>query len=223
MTAIVWRDGVLAADTAAWTGPDACILIPSVPKIQRLPDGGLIAACGAVDEIDQFHHWMFNDGIPDGSKFDKDEGFSAVWIKPDGSLWSCWHTLRMIQTVAPWIALGRSEIFMYGALAAGASAEQTVRLAIEHTDGAGGDVQIERLETQYPSTFGRVAVAASIELLHKQNERTPAMAKWEDSPADRTADRKGAKKAGIPMSKWEGSKADRKMDAAAMKKKKKKK
>ena len=44
------------------------------------------------------------------------------------------------------------------------------------------------------------------------------MAKWEDSKADKAADRKGAKKARVPLKKWEGSPADRKMDAKAMKK-----
>ena len=46
--------------------------------------------------------------------------------------------------------------------------------------------------------------------------------KWEGSAADRAADRKGAKKAGVSLKKWEGSPADRKMDAKAMKKGKRK-
>ena len=43
--------------------------------------------------------------------------------------------------------------------------------------------------------------------------------KWEGSKADRTTDRKGAKKAGVSMKKWEGSKADQKLDRKAMAKK----
>ena len=45
--------------------------------------------------------------------------------------------------------------------------------------------------------------------------RIETMAKWEDSKADRAVDRKGAKKAGVPMKKWEGSTADRKLDRKA--------
>jgi hypothetical protein len=39
--------------------------------------------------------------------------------------------------------------------------------------------------------------------------------KYEGSPADRRADRKGARKAGMTMAKWERSAADKKADAAA--------
>jgi hypothetical protein len=46
--------------------------------------------------------------------------------------------------------------------------------------------------------------------------------KWENSKADKVADRKGAKKAGVSLKKWEGSKADKRMDAAAVKKMKRK-
>ena len=36
--------------------------------------------------------------------------------------------------------------------------------------------------------------------------------KWENSAADKTADKAGAKKAGVSLKKWEGSKADEKID-----------
>lgn len=49
--------------------------------------------------------------------------------------------------------------------------------------------------------------------------------KYEDSKADKMADKKNAKKAGMSVSKWEGSKgdkmADAKMKAKMMKKGKK--
>lgn len=47
------------------------------------------------------------------------------------------------------------------------------------------------------------------------------MAKWEGSKGDRAADKRNAKKAGMPVSKWEGSKGDEKADAAARKRMKK--
>jgi len=45
---------------------------------------------------------------------------------------------------------------------------------------------------------------------------------YEKSPADRKADKAGAKKAGVSVKKWEGSKADDKADRAAVKKAKQK-
>mgnify|MGYP007044002196 CR=1 FL=1 len=44
--------------------------------------------------------------------------------------------------------------------------------------------------------------------------------KWEGSKADKAADKKGAKKAGVSMKQWEGSKADEKMDKKMRGKKK---
>ena len=41
---------------------------------------------------------------------------------------------------------------------------------------------------------------------------------YERSAADKAADRKGAKKAGVSVAKWEKSAADRKADKAAVKK-----
>lgn len=47
--------------------------------------------------------------------------------------------------------------------------------------------------------------------------------KWEGSPADKLADKRGAGKAGVSLKVWEKSAADKKADAAARKKLKKKK
>lgn len=42
--------------------------------------------------------------------------------------------------------------------------------------------------------------------------------KYEGTKADRVADRKGAKKAGVSLAKWERGAADKKADAKARKK-----
>lgn len=44
------------------------------------------------------------------------------------------------------------------------------------------------------------------------------MRKWENSKADRAADKKAAQKAGMSAKKFEGSKVDEKMDRAGQKK-----
>lgn len=44
------------------------------------------------------------------------------------------------------------------------------------------------------------------------------MPKFESSPADKKADKSGAKKVGKSAKAWEGSAPDRKMDAKAIKK-----
>ena len=47
------------------------------------------------------------------------------------------------------------------------------------------------------------------------------MAKWEGSKADKAADKRNAKKAGVSVKKWEGSPGDERADAAARKRMKK--
>jgi len=47
--------------------------------------------------------------------------------------------------------------------------------------------------------------------------------KYEGSPADRRADKKGARRAGMTMKQWEKSAADKKADALARAKLRKKK
>jgi hypothetical protein len=44
------------------------------------------------------------------------------------------------------------------------------------------------------------------------------MTRYEGSPADRRADKKGAKRAGMTMKQWERSAADKKKDAAGQRK-----
>ena len=43
---------------------------------------------------------------------------------------------------------------------------------------------------------------------------------YENSAADKKADKAGAKKAGVSLKKWEGSKADDRADKKAMRKRK---
>lgn len=146
MTAIAYRDGVLAADSVAWAS--TCVKVPSSPKIVRLPDGGLLAAAGETGEIRELREFMSKLVTSQPRMhptFDKDEGLTALWVRPDRSLWRCWYQLRWYSVDAPFDCIGAPAQFMFGALHAGASAEEAVRLAVLHTDGAGGEVQVERL------------------------------------------------------------------------------
>lgn len=144
MTAIAYRSGIMAADSVGW----ACgktVKTSVAPKIKRMPDGGMFAACGSATEIFRFAEWMLT-GKSRPADFDKDEQFTGLWAKPDGSLWLCNYTLHFYQLCDPFFAIGAPDTFMIGALHAGASAEEAVRLAVLHTDGAGGAVQVEELQ-----------------------------------------------------------------------------
>lgn len=141
MTAIAWRAGVMAADTVGWVS-GSHVKIPTRPKIRR-SDKGLVACCGQTGEIEAFHEWHSRGGGK--PTLDKDEGFVALWVDPYGCVQLSDFTLRWAPVVHGFLAIGAPDRFMMGVLFAGGSAEDAVRLAIEHTDGAGGSVQVERL------------------------------------------------------------------------------
>ncbi len=148
MTSIAYRDGIMAADSTVWRGQGATIKMITRPKILRLPTG-LFACCGDSQEIEVWREFLGNT-ISKPDPFEKDTGFSCLWAKPDGTVLQCWWKLVWVKITSPFVAIGASENFMYGALHAGASAEQAVQLAIDHTDGAGGKVQVERVKPLSP-------------------------------------------------------------------------
>ena len=155
MTVIVFRDSILAADTAVWAGN---IIAGHVPdKIVRLPDGRLVGGAGRVTDIQAFKKWI-ETGEGPGQKF---EDFTGIVVTPEGEVTTFNKKLQATPEPFPWVALGMED-FCRGALAAGCSAEETVRLAIEYTDMAGGEVITLVLEPvqsveEAPPDFGIAA------------------------------------------------------------------
>jgi hypothetical protein len=148
MTAIAYRDGTLAADTISWAGSNCNVKINMGKKIHRLLDGGLVAASGYTRHCEVYRNWMLHCSgdikqLDNEPEFDKN--FHGVWIKPDKTIWACERTCKFMQVFDEFYAIGSPIDFMYGALHAGASAFQTIHLAIKNTDGAGGEVQTEHL------------------------------------------------------------------------------
>ena len=131
----------MAADSVAWKDD---IHIPTLPKIKRQEDGTLIACTGDVAVTRWFMEAWPNIRNDDAPKVERDE-FTALIVTPDGQCFECDHHMRPYKVIGPYHALGAPVKFMLGALATGASAERAVRLALEHTDGGAGEVQVEHL------------------------------------------------------------------------------
>ena len=146
MTVIVYRDGVMAADTAGWDY-DGHVIKSNRKKIVRLRGmihaGSLFAACGELENAEALIEKLNGGDIGDYTI--DDNGFCAIEVLPHGTILRYLKKMRPVAFEQPFIAIGANESFLYGALYAGASAEDAVRLAIRHTDSAGGDVQVERL------------------------------------------------------------------------------
>jgi ATP-dependent HslUV protease subunit HslV len=137
MTVIAFRDGVMAADTATWMHD---VVVSHRPKIVRLKDGRLYAATGARPEVDGCRLWL--EGVESRPKEVAAGEFGAI-VVDRGFVFKIDHRFHLYDvTDSPWVAEGAHCEFLAGCLAAGATAEEAVRLAIVHCAYAAGDVQV---------------------------------------------------------------------------------
>jgi hypothetical protein len=142
MTVIACRDGVVASDSAIWHGETT---VGYTQKLHRLDDGSIFAAAGTFALILCVRDWI-NAGRPADTKpaVRPDDELDALILRQGGRM-ECWSTyLAPWQSMAEYEACGAHSDFLYGAMAAGASAEDAVRLAIQRCSHAGGDIQVER-------------------------------------------------------------------------------
>jgi hypothetical protein len=150
MTIIAYKDGELASDGIGFTGGRR-VRIPESKIIRS--ENGLLAAAGHGGDSHLAGVW-FADGMKDEHpKFadDDDDPMHLLWIKRDGSPWFADRRLVFTPLTTP-CTLGEeiAKAFAEGAMAAGATAGQAVRLTIEHCVWAGGEVQVERISADQP-------------------------------------------------------------------------
>jgi len=80
LTTIAVSDGCVAVDTQG-TGGNYII---RVQKLYRLPDGGVVAGCGAFAPAYAGIRWMLEGERGEGPDI---EGAQLVIVRPDGSIW----------------------------------------------------------------------------------------------------------------------------------------
>lgn len=143
MTAIAYRAGVLAADTQQTAG---MIIVGYTKKVVRSPAGHIAAASGDAVWCRAFNQAVTKGDVdwkpPAGTKA---EDFMAILVSPDGTAEEVVPEGNSLLE-AEFAAIGAPWQFLTGAMAAGASAEEAVRLAIQHCTSCGGEVQVERLD-----------------------------------------------------------------------------
>jgi hypothetical protein len=83
VTTIVYRDGVMAADSLICDGG---IRVGTVRKITRSADGGLVSACGNLNEMVRFQDWAARGFPADARPEMRAEDFEAVVAHPDGRI-----------------------------------------------------------------------------------------------------------------------------------------
>jgi hypothetical protein len=144
MSIIVYRDGVMAADSACWVSDIVVNL--QAKKARKLPNGYLVGCVGTVPDIQDFETWVA-EGMK--GKPPRDLGSIAALIaKPDGSLWrfSASERGKLYTAPVPYAVIGYGYEFAMGALAADKSARQAVSLAIKHCPYLGGRVHSVSLD-----------------------------------------------------------------------------
>lgn len=95
--------------------------------------------------IAAFHRWYEGGASGLRLKCEPADSFGALEVRVDGTVVRYGDSWLPFEMDAPYHVIGRGDAFVLGALAAGATAEEAVRLALAHTDAGGGDVQVERL------------------------------------------------------------------------------
>ncbi len=151
MTAIAYRDGVMASDTETMSGDT---LGGNTRKIARSPLGTIAAAAGEAGMAYVFRHWVkagnidrwIEEDFPEALdiKSERDR-FGAIIVTRAGRVICIDYRGHAVEFDAPFYAEGSGSILLIGAMAAGATAEDAVRIAIQHDAWCGGDVQVERL------------------------------------------------------------------------------
>lgn len=152
MTAIAYKAGVLAADSAIWVGS---VIVGHQRKIARKETrNGVVLLAGGGDPAAV--EWFLANGVrllqprgrPSMPKI-TDAGFRGLFVQAAERGGYQMTTVneygRLAVITCPFYAGGVVSDFLTGMLVAGAGAEQAVKSAITWTDGAGGEVHVEKL------------------------------------------------------------------------------
>lgn len=141
MSTVVYRDGIMAADSRAYGGSGS----PSPgwkQKVHRLPDGSVVGVATAVIGMaERFVAWLAAGADPDGWGGDVKPDLRAIMVKPDGTRFlaeDAFFWAGPIET--DFFAIGSGSAYATGALARGASAVEAVEVAILYDHHSGGTV-----------------------------------------------------------------------------------
>jgi hypothetical protein len=139
MTAIAYRSGILAADTVSFCEG---LKYGTSPKIRQRDDGAMAGAAGRHDLCEFFLDAFMADTLDNfHPTVSDDDGFVGMIVDADGTVWEFTDLGKYRAPKTPFHAIGSAHVFLIGAMAAGASSQEAVRLAIIYCADVGGKVQ----------------------------------------------------------------------------------
>lgn len=155
MTTIAYRNGIMAADSGCF---NAGLYEGEVDKISILPDLGVLGCCGEYGAILKVVEWLTSGGKPsEKPRLSRDSEFAGLLVKWDGEVVHYQIGLRPLRMAAEFHAIGSGRHLAIGAMAAGVSAEQAVRIACHYDQ-----MSMEPVSTQaiQPSARQRTMIAS---------------------------------------------------------------
>lgn len=145
MTIIVYRDGIMAADSLEHY--DHLKVKTSCQKVWRMKSGALFGGCGNSSSIDAVKNWI-NRGKR-GPRPMTDETFAAILAVSPTEIYDIGQSLNFYQSKivrgSLFAVCGCAERYAIGMLIAGLSATETVKILVECDPRLGGPVQFMRL------------------------------------------------------------------------------
>lgn len=145
MTTIVYRDGVMAADSRAWSGGHSPIGMKN--KVHRLEDGTLVGCASSIPgAAEAAVQWYRAGADPKG---EPPREFNLLVVRPDGSAYLADDNPYLSGPLhAPYFAIGSGRQFALGALAMGADAVEAVSIGIQLDTCSGGPITVMRHEEE---------------------------------------------------------------------------
>ena len=141
VTIIVYKEGVMAADTGAFRGP--FLTSTFVHKVRRTPMGALIGCSGEAQNITKFHDWAM-EGFPELPRPEMtgdDTSFGAIVVEASGRILEIDRDLTITDcTFEGFAHEGEGFEFAFALHTLGLSAEQIIAHSIKHCVWAAGEV-----------------------------------------------------------------------------------
>ena len=135
MTTIVYRKGVIAADTRIMSGD---WLSPyRGRKILQLADGGLIGLSGDPTRLDEFKRYVEGPGY---EPLDLADEATGIWITPYGDV-SIYSGKSSRRVLGPFAVIGSGTPAALAALHMGADARRAVEIAMLVDPCTGGEIE----------------------------------------------------------------------------------
>lgn len=141
MTVIAVRGKTIAADALETTGE---LISGLVVKLYRAHNGAVAGAAGNAYACQRFGVWFA--GARGKSPNISSDSFEALMLDIDGKIYLLDEHGTLLLRTGEYAALGSGAHLALGAMAAGATAEQAVAIAIKLNVMCGGEVQVERLK-----------------------------------------------------------------------------